>query len=117
MPDMKTAAVIRHAGFLDLAAFGDVLKAKGFQVRYYDAGLDDLSMDAESDVLITLGGPMGAYERSGYPWIDDEMGLLYRHLNSDRPFLLSAWERKSSPNRWGRVSPRRHRKSAGLRLN
>lgn len=87
MPDVKTAAVICHARFLDLGAFSDVLQAKGFRLRYYDAALDDLSIDGDSDILVTLGGPMGAYQRSEYPWIDAEMGLLYRHLHSDRPLL------------------------------
>jgi GMP synthase (glutamine-hydrolysing) len=87
MPDVKTAAVICHARFLDLAAFGDVLAARGFHVRYYDAGQDDLPLDADCDVLIALGGPVGAYQRSDYPWIDDEMRLLARHLRLDRPLL------------------------------
>jgi len=87
MPDIKTAAIICHARFLDLAAFGEILDQKGYRVRYYDAGQDALSFDADPDVLIALGGPVGAYERSDYPWIDDEMRLLSRHLRLGRPLL------------------------------
>jgi GMP synthase (glutamine-hydrolysing) len=83
----RTAAVICHARFLDLAAFGDILDQKGYRVRYYDVGRDDLSLDADPDVLIALGGPVGAYQRSDYPWIDDEMRLLARQLRLDRPLL------------------------------
>jgi len=87
MPDVKTAAIICHARFLDLAAFGEVLDQKGYRVRYYDVGQDALSFDADPDVLITLGGPVGAYERLDYPWIDDEMRLLNRHFRLGRPLL------------------------------
>jgi GMP synthase (glutamine-hydrolysing) len=87
MPDLKTAAIICHARFLDLAAFGEILDQKEYRVRYYDAGQEALSFDVDPDVLITLGGPVGAYERSDYPWIDAEMSLLSRHLRLGRPLL------------------------------
>lgn len=87
MPGIKTAAAICHARFLDLASFGEILSEKGYEVRYYDAGQDRLSLDGEPDVLITLGGPVGAYERSDYPWIDDEMEMLGKHLGAGRPLL------------------------------
>lgn len=87
MPDTKTAAVICHARFLDLASFGEILAQEGYKARYHDVGQEPLSLDYEPDVLITLGGPVGAYERSDYPWIDDEMKLLSKHLNTGRPLL------------------------------
>ena len=87
MPDTKTAAVICHARFLDLASFGEILGQKGYEVRYYDAGQDSLALDGAPDVLITLGGPVGACERSDYPWIDDEMEVLGKHLSAGRPLL------------------------------
>jgi GMP synthase (glutamine-hydrolysing) len=87
MPDLKIAAVICHARFLDLASFEEVLSQKGYTARYYDAGRDDLSIDDSPDILITLGGPVGAYERADYPWIDDEMEVLGKHLRTGRPLL------------------------------
>jgi hypothetical protein len=39
MPDLKTAAVICHARFLDLASFEEVLGQKGYAARYYEACL------------------------------------------------------------------------------
>ncbi len=87
MPDLKTAAVICHARFLDLASFEQVLHQKGYAARYYDAGRDDLSVHDDPDVLITLGGPVGAYERADYPWIDDEMAVLSKYLRTGRPLL------------------------------
>ena len=79
--------MICHARFLDLASFGETLGQKGYETRYYDAGQDTLSLDGEPDVLITLGGPVGAYQRADYPWIDDEMEVLRKHLDTGRPLL------------------------------
>jgi len=87
MPDLKTAAVICHARFLNLASFEEVLSRKGYAARYYDAGRDDLSVDDNPDILITLGGPVGAYERADYPWIDDEMEVMRGHPRTGRPLL------------------------------
>ena len=42
MPDIKTAAVIYQARFLDLAAFSEILGQKKYHVRYYDAGQETL---------------------------------------------------------------------------
>ena len=90
----------RHARFLDLASFGEILGQKGYDVRYYDAGQDSLSLDREPDVLITLGGPVGAYERSDYPWIDDEMEVLAKHLSAAASGDLS-WRPDPGSNAWG----------------
>jgi len=84
---MKTAAVICHARFLGLASFADPLRQRGYAVRYYDAGLDDLSYDEDPDVLIALGGPVSAFQDAEYPWIKDEMQLLRKQLGAGRPVL------------------------------
>src|SRR5208337_2894123 len=85
---MKTALVICHARFLDLAAFEEVLANKGYTVNYLDVGQDDLAPgELNSDLVITLGGPVGAYEVADYPWIEDEMRLLNRYLLANRPIF------------------------------
>jgi GMP synthase (glutamine-hydrolysing) len=86
---MKTAIAIRHILFEDLGAFEDALLAKGFEVRYLEAGRDNLSaLDAlEPDVLVLLGGPIGAYEEDLYPFVTDELRLAGRRLASGRPLL------------------------------
>jgi GMP synthase (glutamine-hydrolysing) len=87
MSAKKTATVVCHARFLDLASFAEVLDQAGFVTRYYDAGQDDLPVADDCNVLITLGGPVGAYELADYPWIEAEAALLRRHLNAGRPLL------------------------------
>ena len=59
---MKTAAVICPARFLDPAAFHNTLQAWGYSIRYY-AAYDAFTFDPDdTDLVIVLGGPIGAYE-------------------------------------------------------
>jgi GMP synthase (glutamine-hydrolysing) len=86
---MKTAIAIRHIAFEDLGTFEDALLAQGFEVRYLEAGVDDLaSLDArEPDLLVMLGGPIGAYEEDLYPFLRNEMRLAEQRLSAGLPLL------------------------------
>jgi GMP synthase (glutamine-hydrolysing) len=86
---LKQAAAIRHVPFEDLGTFEPMLRQAGYDVRYIEAGLDDVGAAGldEADLLIVLGGPIGAYEEAGYPILVDELALLDRRLSSDRPTL------------------------------
>jgi GMP synthase (glutamine-hydrolysing) len=86
---MKRALAIRHVHFEDLGTFGPVLEAHGYSIAYADAGIDDLGAidEAMQDLLIVLGGPIGAYEEAIYPFLADEMTLIARRLESGRPIL------------------------------
>jgi GMP synthase (glutamine-hydrolysing) len=86
---MKRAIVIRHVAFEDLGVLAPVLAARGYQAQYVDAGVDDLggvSLDA-GDVLVVLGGPIGAYEDATYPFLADEIRLIERALSRRTPTL------------------------------
>lgn len=80
---------IRHVGFEDLGSFADVLRGRGFKVTYREAGLHDLSaIDALApDLVVVLGGPIGAYEESLYPFINDELRIIEKRLAAKRPVL------------------------------
>lgn len=86
---MKTALVIRHLAFEDLGLFERTIEASGYQVRYLEAGMDDLSWiePVDPDLLIILGGPISANDENNYPFIEDELELLQARLNSDLPTL------------------------------
>lgn len=86
---MKTAVVIQHLTFEDLGSFGPLLSQRGFAWRYLEAGIDDLTslVPDEPDLLVVLGGPIGAYEEDRYPFLADELSLLERRLAADRPTL------------------------------
>ncbi len=85
----RSAVAIRHVAFEDLGLFADVLAAEGYEVRYLDAGYEaTLEPHAsEADLLIVLGGPIGAYEEADYPFLREELAILERRLAADRPTL------------------------------
>jgi GMP synthase (glutamine-hydrolysing) len=82
---MKHAVAIRHVACEDLGNLEDVLYAHDFDVRYLEAGVDDLAgTDAmTADLLILLGGPIGAFEENTYPFLAQELRLLEKRLTAD----------------------------------
>ena len=85
----KTVIAIRHVHFEDLGAFDDVLHRHGYAVRYCDACIDDIAgVDPLApDLIVVLGGPIGAYEELTYPFLGQELALLERRLAAARPTL------------------------------
>jgi len=85
----KTAIAVRHVHFEDLGAFADVLRRHGYAVRYCDAGIDDIGgLDrVASDLIIVLGGPIGAYQEVAYPFLGQELAFLERRLAAAQPTL------------------------------
>ncbi|MDQ2732094.1 MAG: glutamine amidotransferase [Armatimonadota bacterium] len=86
---MKHAIAIRHLAFEDLGTLGPILEERGYHVNYLEAGVDALdTFDAcQPDLLIALGGPIGAYEEATYPFLSDELTILKRRLQGDLPTL------------------------------
>jgi len=86
---VKTAAAIRHVPFEDLGAFETVLTSSAYRIQYCDAGIDDLRSPqlADCDLLVVLGGPIGAYEEEKYPFLLDEIAMIQKRLNFARPAL------------------------------
>ncbi|MCP6135130.1 gamma-glutamyl-gamma-aminobutyrate hydrolase family protein, partial [Klebsiella pneumoniae] len=63
--------------------------AAGYAVGYLEAA-DGLPLPAsaeDADLLVILGGPIGAYEDDAYPFLMDELRLVERRLASGRPLL------------------------------
>lgn len=85
----RRAVVIRHVAFEDLGSFAEPLTRLGFRIDCLDAGVDDLDVAAvrSADLLIILGGPIGAGDDDRYPFLADELRLLERRLEGDRPTL------------------------------
>lgn len=89
MARMKIALALRHLAFEDLGLIEPLLRQRGFEVRYREAGVDDfpaIDLDAV-DLLIVLGGPISAEDEDNYPWLADELALLRCRLDSKRPLL------------------------------
>jgi len=74
----QTAIAIRHVSFEDLGSFAAPIEEAGYRISYHDAGLHDLSKvdPIEPDLLVVLGGPIGAYEEAQYPFLTDEIRIL-----------------------------------------
>lgn len=86
---MKTAVAIRHVPFEDLGTLEPLLQERGYAVRYLDIGLHDPHAPAaeEADLLVVLGGPIGAFDDDTYPFVADEVALVRRRLDAGRPLL------------------------------
>lgn len=86
---MKIALAIRHVAYEDLGLFERTLAAEGYQLRYLEAGMDDLSWiePMDPDLLIVLGGPISANDEAEFPFIQDELEIIKTRLGSDAPTL------------------------------
>ena len=85
----RRAVVIRHVAFEDLGSFAEPLAGQGYRVDPIEAGVDDLNgADVRTaDLLVVLGGPIGAGDERQYPFLADELRLLEGRLADDRPTL------------------------------
>lgn len=86
---MKSALVIRHVAFEDLGAFEPVLRERGYEIEYVEAGMQPLPVldPLGPDLVIVLGGPIGVYEDETYPFLGQEIELLQTRLQAKHPTL------------------------------
>jgi len=86
---MRTAVALRHLAFEDLGLIEPWLMARGWRVRYHDVGVDDFgALDlAPVDLLVVLGGPIGAEEDARYPYLAEEVRVVRVRIDSRRPLL------------------------------
>ena len=83
-----TIYAVQHLAFEDLGALEDVFYQLGFRVRYFEAGVDDLTKAFQHKGLtIILGGPIGVYESDDYPFLQKEIDLLKVRLKQNLPTL------------------------------
>lgn len=83
-----TIYAIQHLAFEDLGALEDVFYQLGFRVRYFEAGVDDLTQAFKhTGLTIILGGPIGVYEAEDYPFLQQEIDLLKQRLASGLPTI------------------------------
>jgi len=83
------AVALRHVAYEDLGLLEPWLVWRGWQVRYVDAGLDALhGWDALApELLIVLGGPLGAEDDVDFPFLTEEVGILRARIAAGRPTL------------------------------
>ncbi|MCU1634833.1 MAG: glutamine amidotransferase [Cryobacterium sp.] len=83
----RTALVLRHDRSIHLGNLEPVLREYGYDVRTVDTHDDDVrAVDpAEADLVIVLGGEMGAYETEQFPALLHEIRFLKHRLDARRP--------------------------------
>lgn len=86
---MKSVLAIRHVAFEGLGAFAPALERARYAISYVDIGNCDLrDIDPLApDIVIILGGPLGAYDEDIYPFLRDELALAERRLAAGRPIM------------------------------
>lgn len=89
----RTCLALQHLSFEDLGSLDPVLRSLGFQIRYQQAGVDDLASPAaqaawrEADLVVVLGGPIGVYEVERFPFIRDELARIHARVASGKPLI------------------------------
>jgi GMP synthase (glutamine-hydrolysing) len=85
----RSALALRHIAFEDLGLLRPVLEANGWQVSLREGPLCDFADPAlfEADLLVVLGGPIGAYETDIYPFLVLETRLIEQRLKAGKAVL------------------------------
>jgi GMP synthase (glutamine-hydrolysing) len=85
----RTAVVLQHDATIHLGNIEPVLREHGYDLRIVDATAEDLTAldPAEADLVVVLGGEMGAYETDAHPFLLHERALLRERLEARRPTL------------------------------
>lgn len=86
MPD---CIAIRHVAFEDVGLLAPLLAARGFSLRYLEAGIDpiDAAALAAPELVVVLGGPIGVYEEDLYPFLHGELAAIRARLDAQKPTL------------------------------
>ena len=86
---MPECIAVRHVAFEDLGLLAPLLAARGFSVRYLEAGVDDIGPSSltASDLVVVLGGPIGVYEEEQYPFVREELSAIRARMEAAKPTL------------------------------
>src|SRR6202161_3880281 len=85
----RSAVALRHVAFEDLGLLAPVMEREGWDVSFCEAAVDDLKHHSirNANLLVVLGGPIGAYQTDIYPFLKSEIDLIEYRLSRDLPTL------------------------------
>lgn len=83
--DPPLAVVIQHEEHEGPGLLRPALEGAGFQLALRHREVRD--EDVRAPLVLVMGGPMGVYEASRYPFLLDELRLLRARLEARRPSL------------------------------
>ncbi|GJL86273.1 MAG: GMP synthase [Micavibrio sp.] len=84
-----SATVFRHLTNEGLGSFDGILRGAGVSLQVIDVPSEDISgIDPlEPELLIVMGGPVGVYDAPNYPFLNQEIKILEKRLEADKPTL------------------------------
>lgn len=85
----RTAVILQHDPSIHLGNIGPVLVEHGYELRVVDVTTEDVSAidPREADLVVVLGGEMGAYQTDEFPFLEKEKDLLRARIEAERPTL------------------------------
>jgi GMP synthase-like glutamine amidotransferase len=84
---MATVTCFQHIDCEGPGSLEEVLRSKGIKLQILKPFQGDQISENLGDGLVVLGGPMGVYEESRYPWMTAELEAIQRCLKTLRPVL------------------------------
>jgi GMP synthase (glutamine-hydrolysing) len=79
--------ILRHDADAGPGYLGEALTQAGIEARVVDPAAEEILEGLDWAGIVSLGGLMGAYEESAYPWLRAEKGLLARAVAAEIPTL------------------------------
>lgn len=81
--------MFQHADHITLGNFEPVLREYGYDITIIDATTDNISTldPVAPDVVIVLGGEMGAYEIEEHSFLLDEMQFISERIDANKPLF------------------------------
>ncbi|MFF1635149.1 glutamine amidotransferase [Leifsonia sp. NPDC058248] len=85
----RTAVVLQHDPSIHLGNIEPVLREHGYDLRIVDVTTEDVTaIDPDAaDLVVVLGGEMGAYQTDEFPFLKAERAFLRERLDAERPTL------------------------------
>jgi len=86
---MPSCLAVRHVAFEDIGLLAPLVAARGYEIRYHEAGVDRFDADTllAPDLVVVLGGPIGVYEADVYPFVTGEVAAIAARLRANKPLL------------------------------
>jgi len=85
---MKSILVIQHVEYEGLGIIEEILQKRGFEFELIISTKNNIPKSARNySAIIIMGGPMGVYEQSLYPFISDEIRLIKNCFDENIPVL------------------------------
>jgi len=85
----KGVLILTHIQSDGSSTLGKVLNDRGFRIKTLNTPRINMQdIDAlRPDLLIVMGGPVGAYQKDDYPFLKDEIEILKKRLDADLPTI------------------------------